>query len=100
MTYIGAGYTFGKDVSKEFNHTNGLNFIARAHQLVMDGFSWSHDSNVVTLFSAPNYCYRCGNTAAIMELNDNLEKWTLLQYNQAPRKLEPHITRRPPEYFL
>ena len=35
------------------------------HQLVMDGFAWTHDKNVVTLFSAPNYCHRCGNQAAI-----------------------------------
>lgn len=32
----GAGYTFGQDVSEEFNRRNGLNLIARAHQLVME----------------------------------------------------------------
>ena len=32
----GAGYTFGQDVSEQFNHVNGLSLIARAHQLVMD----------------------------------------------------------------
>lgn len=56
----GAGYTFGQDISEQFNHNNGLKLIARAHQLVMDGFNWTHDQNAVTVFSAPNYCYRCG----------------------------------------
>lgn len=56
----GAGYNFGEDISIKFNHRNGLTLIARAHQLVMDGYNWSHDRNVVTIFSAPNYCYRCG----------------------------------------
>jgi diadenosine tetraphosphatase ApaH/serine/threonine PP2A family protein phosphatase len=68
----GAGYTFGVDVTKHFNHTNGLDLIARAHQLVMEGYQWDHDNNIVTIFSAPNYCYRCGNQAAIMEVNEHM----------------------------
>ncbi|KAH8194285.1 hypothetical protein TruAng_011544 [Truncatella angustata] len=72
----GAGYTFGQDISEAFNHNNGLTLIARAHQLVMEGYNWSQDRNVVTIFSAPNYCYRCGNQAAIMEIDEHL-KYTL-----------------------
>lgn len=66
----GAGYSFGQDISEQFNHANSLTRIARAHQLVMNGYNWSHERNVVTVFSAPNYCYRCGNEAAIMEVNE------------------------------
>ncbi len=32
----GAGYTFGMDISENFNHNNGLTLISRAHQLVME----------------------------------------------------------------
>ena len=32
----GAGYTFGHDISEQFNHTNGLKLVSRAHQLVME----------------------------------------------------------------
>ncbi|KAF7490041.1 Serine/threonine-protein phosphatase 2A catalytic subunit alpha isoform [Sarcoptes scabiei] len=95
----GAGYTFGHDISETFNHTNGLTLVARAHQLVMEGFNWCHDHNVVTIFSAPNYCYRCGNQAAIMELDDTLN-YTFLQFDPAPKRGEPHVTRRTPDYFL
>ena len=32
----GAGYTFGQDISEQYNHINGLSLVSRAHQLVMD----------------------------------------------------------------
>jgi serine/threonine-protein phosphatase 2A catalytic subunit len=35
----GAGYTFGQDISVQFNHNNNLKTIYRAHQLINDGFS-------------------------------------------------------------
>nr|CAB3497796.1 unnamed protein product [Digitaria exilis] len=59
----GAGYTFGQDISEQFNHTNSLRLIARAHQLVMEGFNWAH-------------------------------------FEPAPRRGEPDVTRRTPDYFL
>lgn len=66
----GAGFTFGQDISQNFNHTNNLKMVARAHQLVMNGYNWSHEKAIVTIFSAPNYCYRCGNEAGIMEVDE------------------------------
>eukprot|EP00670_Eutreptiella_braarudii_P014659 CAMPEP_0174336314 /NCGR_PEP_ID=MMETSP0810-20121108/21468_1 /TAXON_ID=73025 ORGANISM="Eutreptiella gymnastica-like, Strain CCMP1594" /NCGR_SAMPLE_ID=MMETSP0810 /ASSEMBLY_ACC=CAM_ASM_000659 /LENGTH=282 /DNA_ID=CAMNT_0015455187 /DNA_START=126 /DNA_END=975 /DNA_ORIENTATION=+ len=95
----GAGYTFGADITETFNSNNGLKLVARAHQLVMDGYNWSHNKQVVTIFSAPNYCYRCGNQAAILEVDDLME-YQFHQFDPAPRRGEPQTSRRTPEYFL
>ena len=96
----GAGYIFGGDVSKKFINKNNLLMINRAHQLVMKGFSWSHENLVCTLFSAPNYCYRCGNQAGIMEISDNFKN-NIQQFEPNPIKRgKLDLTKRAPDYFL
>jgi serine/threonine-protein phosphatase 6 catalytic subunit len=75
MSPRGAGWIFGSQVVDEFNHINGLDLIARAHQLVMDGYKyWFPNQNLVTVWSVPNYCYRCGNIAAILDLDEHLNR--------------------------
>ena len=109
----GAGFTFGADVSAAYNRRNGLTTVARAHQLVMEGYNWSHEGAVVTIFSAPNYCYRCGNQAAILEVDENRTHQQFLQFDPAPRRGEPGGvmpstqgiasfggSRKAPDYFL
>eukprot|EP00033_Pygsuia_biforma_P001079 GCRY01001228.1.p1 GENE.GCRY01001228.1~~GCRY01001228.1.p1 ORF type:complete len:307 (+),score=46.04 GCRY01001228.1:180-1100(+) len=95
----GAGYTFGADVTHKFAQSNGLNLVARAHQLIMEGYLLAHEDRVLTLFSAPNYCYRCGNQAALMEVDDNHNK-NFIQFDPAPRKGQIEVTRKAPDYFL
>ena len=95
----GTGFTFGIDVSLQFNHANNLTLIARAHQLVSDGYNWCHNHNVITVFSAPNYCYRCGNQAAIMLIDENL-KYTFLQFDHVSPPPKINVIRTVPDYLL
>lgn len=67
----GAGFLFGADIVRQFNHKNDLSMICRAHQLVMEGYKEMFEKQIVTVWSAPNYCYRCGNVAAVMEVGED-----------------------------
>lgn len=69
MSPRGAGFLFGGDIVDSFCQTNNVRLIARAHQLVMEGYKKMFNDTLVTVWSAPNYCYRCGNVAAIMEVS-------------------------------
>jgi serine/threonine-protein phosphatase 2A catalytic subunit len=70
---------------------------ALRHQ-VMEGYNWAHPQLCVTVFSAPNYCYRCGNQAAIMLVDENLNH-SFIKYDASPEKGEKDKSRAP-DYFL
>ena len=96
----GAGYLFGGDVVEKFNEVNAIALIARAHQLVMEGHKPLFDETLVTVWSAPNYCYRCGNVAAILELDEQLGR-TYRIFEAAPQEVRGVPQKNPvPEYFL
>jgi serine/threonine-protein phosphatase PP1 catalytic subunit len=88
----GVSYTFGADVVSNFLVKHDFDLIVRAHQVhsylpflfrflirtipsaqvVEDGYEFFAGRELVTLFSAPNYCGEFDNAGAIMSVDESL----------------------------
>mmetsp|Transcript_19501 Transcript_19501/g.44006 ORF Transcript_19501/g.44006 Transcript_19501/m.44006 type:complete len:337 (+) Transcript_19501:235-1245(+) len=68
----GVSFTFGPDVVDQFLRKHDLDLIVRAHQVVEDGYEFFARRQLVTLFSAPNYCGEFDNAAAMMSVDESL----------------------------
>ena len=103
----GAGFYFGLNVVQKFTHENNVDFICRSHQLQMNGYGYigllffrkMFDEKLVTVWSAPNYCYRCGNQAAILALNDKVAQ-NLTTFTQAERQFPEGATKVSLHFYL
>jgi serine/threonine-protein phosphatase 6 catalytic subunit len=96
----GAGWQFGASVTKQFNELNGLELICRAHQLVQEGYKYMFQrKDLVTVWSAPNYCYRCGNVASILAFDDNLDR-ELILFKDVPEDPELGGDKAGVQYFF
>lgn len=65
----GVAITFGPDVVKNFLEENKLQKLIRSHECKNEGYEILGD--VITVFSAPNYCDSMGNKGAIIQLKKN-----------------------------
>uniref|UniRef100_A0A8W8K806 Serine/threonine-protein phosphatase n=1 Tax=Magallana gigas TaxID=29159 RepID=A0A8W8K806_MAGGI len=68
----GVSFTFGAEVVAKFLHKHDLDLICRAHQVVEDGYEFFAKRQLVTLFSAPNYCGEFDNAGAMMSVDETL----------------------------
>ena len=94
----GISFAFGAAAAREFCRRNGFDVIIRAHQashcyhhnlrplsvparltgslgrqVVEQGYEFTHDQRVVTVFTAPNYCGQFQNCGATLCVGQNLE---------------------------
>jgi serine/threonine-protein phosphatase PP1 catalytic subunit len=65
-------FAFGPDVVSKFLLKHDMDLICRSNEVVKDGFEFFAQQQLVTLFSAPNYCGTLNNTAAIMAVDKSL----------------------------
>jgi len=68
----GVSFTFGGDVVDNFLKRHEFDLIVRAHQVVEDGYEFFAKRQLVTVFSAPNYCGEFDNAGAMMAVDETL----------------------------
>jgi len=68
----GVSYTFGADVVGKFLSKHDFDLVVRAHQVVEDGYEFFADRQLVTIFTAPNYCGEFDNAGAVMAVDESL----------------------------
>lgn len=68
----GVSFTFGADIVTMFLKKHEMDLICRAHQVVEDGYEFFAKRQLVTVFSAPNYCGEFDNSGAIMSVDESL----------------------------
>eukprot|EP00928_Gymnodinium_smaydae_P053698 TRINITY_DN37624_c0_g1_i1.p1 TRINITY_DN37624_c0_g1~~TRINITY_DN37624_c0_g1_i1.p1 ORF type:complete len:507 (-),score=112.22 TRINITY_DN37624_c0_g1_i1:144-1664(-) len=65
----GVGVAFGQDVTENFLKTNNLKLVIRSHEMKEEGYEKEHSGQLITVFSAPNYCDQMGNKGAFIRLD-------------------------------
>jgi serine/threonine-protein phosphatase PP1 catalytic subunit len=68
----GVSYTYGPDVVEQFLQKHDFDLMVRAHQVVEDGYEFFANRQLITLFSAPNYCGEFDNAGAMMSVDESL----------------------------
>lgn len=68
----GVSFIFGPDVVSSFLQKQDLDLVCRAHQVVEDGYEFFAKRQLITLFSAPNYCGEFDNAGAMMTIDETL----------------------------
>ena len=68
----GVSVVFNEKSLKKFLNKNDLDLLCRAHQVVEEGYEFFGDRELVTVFSAPNYCGEFDNAGAMMIVDENL----------------------------
>jgi len=78
----GAGFLFGAQAVEKFCGENNIELVTRAHQLAPQGYQHYFGNKCLTIWSCPNYFYKCRNLAAVMEVRDSGIKF--VQFDAVP----------------
>jgi len=90
----GVSYCFGPNVLQQFLNRADIDLICRAHQVVEDGYEFFAKRQLVTIFSAPNYCGDFDNSGAIMSVDESLMCSFQILKPQDKKKPDPKLNMK------
>ena len=56
------------------------------------------EKNLITVWSAPNYCYRCGNIASILIFDEMMDRQIKI-FKDVPESGKPSTQKAGVQYF-
>ncbi|XP_030375532.1 serine/threonine-protein phosphatase PP1-like [Scaptodrosophila lebanonensis] len=68
----GVSFKFGPDIVQNFLSRHSLDLVCRAHQVAEDGYEFFAKRQLITVFSAVNYCGEYDNAGAMMSVDKSL----------------------------
>jgi len=75
---------FGPDITEQFLAKHSLQLLVRSHEVKEQGFEMTHNGKCCTVFSAPHYCSRGHNFAAVMRfVQSNSMDATVVHFKSA-----------------
>lgn len=78
---------------------NFFQYIVNSYYLFFSGYKYMFDEKLVTVWSAPNYCYRCGNIASILEFS-TIDKVEAKLFKEVPDSERVIPSSNVTPYFL
>ncbi|TPP62785.1 Serine/threonine-protein phosphatase rdgC [Fasciola gigantica] len=94
----GLGCFYGPDTSRDFLKKNGFKLLIRSHECKSEGFEWSHDGCLLTVFSASNYYTEGSNKGAYCRISPD-GSVELFQYLSTAGKKQKTMRQRLVFYF-
>jgi serine/threonine-protein phosphatase PP1 catalytic subunit len=90
----GVSVTFSEKIISDFLSEKDLDLICRAHQVVENGYEFfGKNKQLVTIFSAPNYCGEFDNAGSLMSVSENLMcSFQILKPTNKPKGVQARNT--------